>query len=81
MAPFSGSLEVKPFKASVSEEALSEFKQLLQLSKIGPATYENTFAADPAYGLSREWTQKAKDYWLNEYDWYEHLQPTFTFII
>jgi hypothetical protein len=69
MAPFQGSLDIKPFEASVSEEALSEFKQLLRLSKIGPATLENTAKADPAYGVSREWTEKTKDYWLNQYDW------------
>ncbi|EGP86991.1 uncharacterized protein MYCGRDRAFT_71676 [Zymoseptoria tritici IPO323] len=69
MAPFSGVLEVKPFKAAVSDSALEDFKQLLRLSKVGPATLENSSQADSAYGLSRDWTEKAKDYWLNKYDW------------
>lgn len=59
---------------SVSEEAITDFKQLLRLAKIGPATLENSTKASPAYGLSREWTENAREYWLNNYDWYVSTQ-------
>jgi microsomal epoxide hydrolase len=69
MASFTGSLEVQPFQVAVPEDTLAEFKQLLQLSKIGPATFENTNRADTSYGITREWIRKAKDHWSNAYDW------------
>jgi microsomal epoxide hydrolase len=69
MASFTGSLGVRPFQIVVPEDTLAEFKQLLQLSKIGPATFENTNNADTSYGISREWIGKAKDHWSNAFDW------------
>lgn len=69
MAPFSGTLEARPFQVSVPEETLVEFKQLLKLSKIGPATFQNTTKASPEYGVSRAWTEDAKEHWLKNYDW------------
>lgn len=69
MASFSGSLETRPFTAAVGEEELSLFKQLIQLSQIGLETVENTTKASPAYGLSRSWTEKTREYWLTKYDW------------
>lgn len=70
MASTEGSLDIRPFEAAVSDEALGELKQLLRLARIGPATLENTTHADPSYGVSRSWVQDAREYWLNEYDWY-----------
>lgn len=75
MASFSGKLEARPFQVSVSEEALSEVKQLLKLAKIGPATLENTTKASPAYGVSRAWTEDAREYWMSKYDWYAFDLP------
>ncbi|KAI4854547.1 alpha/beta-hydrolase [Aureobasidium sp. EXF-8845] len=69
MISFTGSLEVRPFEVGLPENTLAEFRQLLQLSKIGPATFENTNRADNSYGISREWIEKAKDHWSNAYDW------------
>ncbi|KAH6716400.1 Alpha/Beta hydrolase protein [Leptodontidium sp. MPI-SDFR-AT-0119] len=66
---FPGALESRPFEVHVAEEAITEFKQLLQLSKLGPATFENTTSAGPGVGLSRDWTENTREYWLSKYDW------------
>jgi microsomal epoxide hydrolase len=70
--PSKTSLKPKPFKAHVSDEQLSDFKQLLKLSKIAPLTYENKIA-DPVdfngWGLKREWMVDAKKRWETSYDW------------
>lgn len=67
---FPGALDCRPFEVHVADEAIAEFKQLLRLSKIGPATFENTTSAGPGVGLSRDWTEKTREYWLSKYDWY-----------
>lgn len=58
------------FVAHISEEKVSEMKQLLKLSKIGPATYENLHAEPTKgkLGLTREWLTNAKEEWLS-FDW------------
>jgi microsomal epoxide hydrolase len=58
----------KPFTLNVSDQDLSEWRQLLQLSKLGPTTYENIQSKEN-YGVTKEWLSNAKDYWLNTYDW------------
>lgn len=61
----------KPFTLNVSDEALLEWRQLLQLSKLGPDTYENQ-QTKHNYGVTKKWLSHAKDYWLNTYDWRTH---------
>lgn len=56
-----------PFSVAVPEETLSEFKQLLHLSKLGPVTYENN-RDDRKYGLTMEWMKAAKARW-EDLDW------------
>ncbi|KAL6705990.1 hypothetical protein ACN47E_006269 [Coniothyrium glycines] len=58
----------KPFTLNVSDQDLSEWRQLLQLSKIAPDTYEGR-QDDGRFGVSRAWLQETKEYWLNKYDW------------
>jgi microsomal epoxide hydrolase len=58
----------KPFTLNVSDQDLSEWRQLLQLSKLGPTTYENTQTKEN-FGVTKEWLSNTKDYWLNKYDW------------
>jgi microsomal epoxide hydrolase len=58
----------KPFNLNVPDNDLSEWRQLLQLSKLGPTTYENTQTKEN-YGVTKEWVSSTKDYWLNKYDW------------
>lgn len=70
--PASASIKPKPFKAHVSDEELSDFKQLLKLSKIGPKTYENSIADVKdftSYGVSRDWLAETKSYWEIKFDW------------
>ncbi|KAK5674342.1 hypothetical protein LTS10_012926 [Elasticomyces elasticus] len=69
MAWPNSSVEVASFTASVPDSALADLKDSLRHAKIGPATFENTTKAGPEYGISRDWTIKARDYWLNKYDW------------
>lgn len=60
-----------PYKVSVSEEKLSEFKQLLKLSRIGPETYE-TLNANPEegkFGITRRWLIDAKKEWETNWQW------------
>ena len=70
--PSNASLKPKPFKAHISDQDLSDFKQLVKLSKVGPVTYENQ-VADPkdfnSYGIKREWLVEAKNRWETGYDW------------
>lgn len=66
------SINPKPFKAHVSDQDLSDFKQLLKLSKIGPMTYENSVADVKdftSFGISRDWLAQTKTYWETKYDW------------
>jgi pimeloyl-ACP methyl ester carboxylesterase len=58
----------KPFTLNIPDKDLSEWRQLLQLSKLGPTTYENTQTKEN-YGVTKEWVSNTKDYWLNKYDW------------
>jgi microsomal epoxide hydrolase len=70
--PAKASLKPKPFKAHVSDQELSDFKQLLKLSKIGPKTYENSVADVKdftSFGISRDWLAETKAYWETKYDW------------
>ncbi|KIV83495.1 hypothetical protein PV11_05516 [Exophiala sideris] len=66
--PAGATLDIKPFTAHVDEEKLVHFKQLLELSPIGPAVFENTNAGR-RYGIERAWLEHAKDVWLNNFDW------------
>ncbi|KAL1795018.1 hypothetical protein ACET3X_006834 [Alternaria dauci] len=58
----------KPFTLNVSDQDVSEWRQLLQLSKLAPETWEGR-QEDGRFGVSRKWLSDAKDYWLNKYDW------------
>ncbi|KAF2017865.1 epoxide hydrolase-like protein [Aaosphaeria arxii CBS 175.79] len=59
---------IKPFTLDIPEQELTELKQLLQLSRIGPKTYESTQTAHD-FGVTHQWMTETKDYWLNKYDW------------
>lgn len=79
--PSAAKLQPKPFKAHVDDEKLKHMKELLKLSPIGPAVYENTSKdqgdnlmsnTERRYGMRRDWLSNAKDYWLNKFDWRKH---------
>jgi pimeloyl-ACP methyl ester carboxylesterase len=61
----------KPFTLQIPGQDLSEFRQLLQLSKLGPLTWEGQ-QEDRRFGVTHKWLSEAKDYWLNKYDWRAH---------
>lgn len=69
--PPNATLNVKPFKAHVDEAKLQHFRQLLELSPIGPAVFENTNAGNK-FGIKRDWLVNAKNVWLNDFDWRKH---------
>ncbi|EFQ35770.1 epoxide hydrolase [Colletotrichum graminicola M1.001] len=59
------------FTLRVPDQDLVEFKQLLQLSKIGPETWQNKQQHDGRFGVTRDWLIGAKDAWL-KFDWRKH---------
>ncbi|KAK5174282.1 uncharacterized protein LTR77_001362 [Saxophila tyrrhenica] len=70
--PSKASLKVEPFNAHVSDLQLEGLKFLLQVSPIGPETYENKVADVNSYtsfGITRSWLEEAKQHWLEKYDW------------
>lgn len=69
--PYSIPDSVKPFTLNVPENDFLEFKQLLQVSKLGPLTWEGQ-QEDRRFGVTRKWLAETKDYWLNKYDWRAH---------
>lgn len=58
----------KPFTLNVLDKDFSEFKQLLQVSKLGPLTWEGQ-QEDRRFGVTHKWLSEAKDYWLNKFNW------------
>ncbi|KAH8196082.1 hypothetical protein TruAng_009738 [Truncatella angustata] len=57
------------FQVHVPDQKLRDFKQLLRLSPVAVATFENSQSVGRRYGIQREWLVKAKDHWLNNFDW------------
>jgi microsomal epoxide hydrolase len=57
------------FTASIPDTQLSEFKTLLRLSKLAPATYEG-LQEDRKYGVTTKWLTEAKEHWEKTFDWY-----------
>jgi microsomal epoxide hydrolase len=58
----------KPFTLNIPDTDIQEWRQLLQLSKLGPTTYENTQSKQD-FGVTQKWLSSTKDYWLNTYSW------------
>ena len=63
---------IEPFKLSVPEADVEEWRQLLKLSKINPPTWESS-QEDRRYGVTTAWLSAARDHWLNTFDWYESI--------
>ncbi|RDW93004.1 epoxide hydrolase family protein [Aspergillus mulundensis] len=60
------------FTLHVTDSELTEFLDLVRLSKIGPSTYWNQHTDDGRFGISREWLVNAKETWLSEFNWRAH---------
>ncbi|PVH74729.1 alpha/beta-hydrolase [Cadophora sp. DSE1049] len=67
--PPGATLKPTQFVAHIDDKKLSDFRTLLELSPIGPPTYENSTRLDGQYGIGRQWLMDMKDTWLNRYDW------------
>uniref|UniRef100_L2GI74 Epoxide hydrolase, putative n=1 Tax=Colletotrichum fructicola (strain Nara gc5) TaxID=1213859 RepID=L2GI74_COLFN len=60
-------LETRAFRLSTPPEALQELRDLVRLSKLGPRTYENSYAGGK-YGVEYEWMAEAKERWAEGFD-------------
>lgn len=69
--PASAQATPKPFTAHVSDKKLKDMLDLVRLSPIGAATYENQDAGR-TWGMTRDWLANAKDQWLTKFDWRAH---------
>ncbi|KAJ4312938.1 hypothetical protein N0V94_007199 [Neodidymelliopsis sp. IMI 364377] len=58
----------KPFTLHIPDQDVSDWRQLLSLSKLPPQTWEGS-QPDDRYGVTHSWLSSAKDYWLNSYSW------------
>lgn len=74
-----------PFEVHVSDQELEDLKTLIRLSPVAKETYETQ---DPEgdnwnFGVPRTWMLKAKQIWMNDFDWYvpppniPYLKPQF----
>ncbi|KAF9873811.1 hypothetical protein CkaCkLH20_08545 [Colletotrichum karsti] len=65
------SSSVTPFTVDIPSSFLASLRSLLQLSKIGPATWENT---QPAFGTTHKWLSEAREAWLDPsvFLWHSH---------
>ena len=64
-----------PFTVSIPEAEVSDLRALLKLSKIPSPTYES-LQQDGKFGITHQWLTEAKEYWLNEFDWYVTPLPS-----
>lgn len=58
----------KPFTLNIPDQDISDWRQLLKLSKLAPETWEGS-QGDGRYGVTHKWLRETKDYWLNTYSW------------
>ncbi|KAK5119120.1 hypothetical protein LTR62_000331 [Meristemomyces frigidus] len=79
--PSTAKLQPKPHKAHIDDDKLQHMLDLLKLSPIGPAVFENTSTSqgetkvsrpDRRYGMRRDWLTNAKHHWLNTFSWRHH---------
>ncbi|KAH7043770.1 Alpha/Beta hydrolase protein [Macrophomina phaseolina] len=59
------------FTVSIADDKLQQMKQLIKLSPIGVATYENSLESGQ-FGLSRSWLRLAKKEWEESFNWRTH---------
>lgn len=64
--PKNATLSPTPFKIAIPQADLDDFKTLLRLSKLPPATYEGT---QERFGVTSKWVKETKAYWENTFDW------------
>ncbi|KAH6995318.1 Alpha/Beta hydrolase protein [Ilyonectria destructans] len=57
-----------PFTLHVADDECSQLKQLLQLSRVMPTTWENQHEGR-RYGVTHKWLVSTKEYWLETFNW------------
>ncbi|KAF3069709.1 putative epoxide hydrolase [Daldinia childiae] len=67
-----------PFSFRVSDQDLSDFNELIRISRIGPTTWWNQ-QNNGQFGVTREWLIQAKSTWLGTFDWRKHEEHINTF--
>ncbi|KAM0747410.1 alpha/beta-hydrolase [Meredithblackwellia eburnea MCA 4105] len=60
-------IKVSPFKIEITNEKLDELKLAVKHSKIAKQVYDNS--GNTYYGVTRDWIIKARDRWLDGFDW------------
>ena len=58
----------RPFQVAIPQENIDRLKQLLELSPLGPKTYESSLQDRP-FGVTRHWMEQAVDTWKTSFDW------------
>lgn len=58
----------RPFSLKISDSDYSDLLQSIEISSLGPLTYDNAFD-DGRHGISYHWMKRAKEYWQHEFDW------------
>ncbi|KAJ5624140.1 Alpha/Beta hydrolase protein [Penicillium lagena] len=66
--PSTARVSLTPFKAEIPKAKLSELKQLIEVSKLAPRTYENS-QTDGRYGITTDWLVAMREQWLSSYQW------------
>lgn len=57
----------RDFTVSIPKEKIVELRQLLQLSRIAPVTYEGSHE-NRQWGITTKWLKEAKEKWMS-FDW------------
>lgn len=66
--PAAAKFQPTPYTINVPDERVSKLKQLVELSDLGPLTFESSHD-DFEYGLPYAWLEKAKKEWETTFDW------------
>ena len=65
--------KVQPFKIRVAQNDIDQMRQLIELARLAPQTFENS-AVGTKYGVQRDWLLNAREVWLNDFNWSVHTQ-------
>jgi len=66
---YSPPASAKPFTLNIPDQDISEWRQLLELARLGPNTFENQ-QTERNFGITQKWLSDTRDYWLNTFDWH-----------
>jgi len=65
--------KLESFTVSFPDDQISAMKELVRLSPLGPATYENGKGnVDGNFGVTHAWMEEVKGTWLDRFSWRQH---------